>query len=431
MGFGRPLRPHKPFQKVGQTHIKIDTDLAVAGTCNIGYDLVVGGRNILTELNTALALASPTITGTCNVNGSLLVQGVNILNELYQKQSSITRVEPAGGARGIQLWEDDVMRNIKAGRNTTITADWDALTISGLGNGGGALGGITRLINETSKNVKALKAGTGITLVDDATYDAITVSVPDLPTIQSNIALKANSDDVYAKTTLDGMLAQKQRTLWIGAPSVGVSLVDSGYIVPGLNATTPLSVSKASGVITIASDTYSKAEINTLLSGKESALTPVGPLNISYNLQGGTWDLKIDPTGAMAVGSLSSSGDVSVGGKLIHKPYASLLIVTSGGNVSVTNYGYCAITSANITRVGTNNKAYTVTFPAAHPNGINFGVFVTPYTTSSTSWDGTNDYIVTAKVEPGGVAISVWCRRPGLPPTTGLVDGSFFVHTVP
>ena len=67
------------------------------------------------------------------------------------------------------------MRNLKAGRDATITADWDALTISGLGHGGGALGGITRLINETSKNVKALKAGTGITLVDDTAYDAITI----------------------------------------------------------------------------------------------------------------------------------------------------------------------------------------------------------------------------------------------------------------
>ena len=83
------------------------------------------------------------------------------------------------------------MRNLKAGRNTTITADWDALTIGGLGNGGGALGGITGLINETSKNAKALKAGTGITLVDDAAYDAITINVPNLPTIQSNIALSA------------------------------------------------------------------------------------------------------------------------------------------------------------------------------------------------------------------------------------------------
>ena len=171
---------------------------------------------------------------------------------LYQKQSSITRVDPARGARGIQLWEGDTMRN-------TITADWDALTISGLGNGGGALGGITRLINESSKNVKALKAGTGITLVDDAAYDAITINVPDLPTIQSNIALKANSADVYTKSILDSMFAEKQRTLWVGTPSVGVSLVDSGYIVPGLNAAAPLSVSKASGVITIASDTYSKA----------------------------------------------------------------------------------------------------------------------------------------------------------------------------
>ena len=99
----------------------------------------------------------------------------------------------------------------------------------------------------------------------------------------------------------------------MGTPSIGVSLVDSGYIVPGLNAAAPLSVSKASGVVTIASDTYSKAEINTLLSGKETALTPVLPLRMGYNLQGGAWEIEIDPTADMTVGSLSSYGNVSAG----------------------------------------------------------------------------------------------------------------------
>ena len=39
------LRP----RKVGQTRIKVYTDLGIVGTCNITYDLVVAGSNILKE----------------------------------------------------------------------------------------------------------------------------------------------------------------------------------------------------------------------------------------------------------------------------------------------------------------------------------------------------------------------------------------------
>jgi hypothetical protein len=85
-----------------------------------------------------------------------------------------------------------------------------------------------------------------------------------------------------------------------------------------------------------------------------------------------------------------------------------------------------------ITRVGTNGKAYMVTFPSVHPNGSAFVVMAVPYTGSSGSWgsDTFNDFICTTKGE-NNTGMSVWCRRPGFPSTTGMIDGSFYVYTVP
>ncbi len=110
------------------------------------------------------------------------------------------------------------------------------------------------------------------------------------------------------------------------------------------------------------------------------------------------------------------------------KPWASCLIITSttNGVSSLTTYGFCNLTTSNITRVGTGNKAYTITFPAAHPNGNNFVVMAVPYTSSSSSWDSTlnTDFVCTTKVE-NSLSMSVWCRRPGQAPAQGMIHGSF------
>ena len=141
--------------------------------------------------------------------------------------------------------------------------------------------------------------------------------------------------------------------------------------------------------------------------------------------------------------SLGISGDVIIGGTLAVggllntmsfyaiKPYASCLITTtSTGVVSLFNYGFCNLTAASVTRVGTNNKAYTITFPSAHPN-TNYAVISVPYTATSLTWDSTlnNDYVCTTKWE-SNTAMSVWCRRPGQAPAQGMIHGSFYVYTV-
>lgn len=99
--------------------------------------------------------------------------------------------------------------------------------------------------------------------------------------------------------------------------------------------------------------------------------------------------------------------------------------------MSLFNYGFCNLTASSVSRVGTGNKAYMITFPAVHPN-INFVVMAVPYTTSSSSWDSTNntDYVCTTKWE-SNTAMSVWCRSPGQSSVTGIISGSFYVYTVP
>ena len=156
-------------------------------------------------------------------------------------------------------------------------------------------------------------------------------------------------------------------------------------------------------------------------------------------------NVTIDNTGQITASSLATSGDVIITGSLTVgnllntmsfypvKPWASCLIITSGSNiVTLTNCGYCNLTASNVTRLGTGNKAYTITFPSAHPSGINIAVISTPYTGASSSWDYTNntDYICTTKVE-GSTSLTVWCRRPGQAATVGIISGSFYVYTVP
>ena len=54
------LRP----KKVGGTNIKIDTDVAIVGHCNVTYSLRIDGTDVITSLGTKAPLANPTFTGT-------------------------------------------------------------------------------------------------------------------------------------------------------------------------------------------------------------------------------------------------------------------------------------------------------------------------------------------------------------------------------
>jgi hypothetical protein len=116
-------------------------------------------------------------------------------------------------------------------------------------------------------------------------------------------------------------------------------------------------------------------------------------------------------------------------------PWASCLITTaSNGSAVVFSLGFQTLTTANLTRVGTGDKAYKITFPSPHPNGSLFAVIAVPYTPSSDSsgcdYTLNTDYICTTKAE-GSTGMSVWCRRPSVSNAFGIIHGSFYVYTVP
>ena len=133
-------------------------------------------------------------------------------------------------------------------------------------------------------------------------------------------------------------------------------------------------------------------------------------------------------------GNLDIAGTLSTSSFFSNKPWVSCLITTTSvGIISLTNYGFCTLTSANVTRIGTNSKAYSISFPA-HPNGNQFIVMAIPYTLTSASWDGSaipaTDYVCTTAIG-GSTSMNVWCRRPAESYNTGMVNGNFYCYTVP
>ena len=99
--------------------------------------------------------------------------------------------------------------------------------------------------------------------------------------------------------------------------------------------------------------------------------------------------------------NVTVDGSLTVAGWNRAKPYAAVLVQTTASVVSVTSFGYQTIATSNIARVGASSKAYQITFPTAHPLGSNFAVVARPYASSGTTWDGTNDFVLTSKADSG------------------------------
>ena len=139
-------------------------------------------------------------------------------------------------------------------------------------------------------------------------------------------------------------------------------------------------------------------------------------------------------------GNLSVIGNLTVTGFISAKPYASLRVSTgttgatpstasvigTPGPVTLTQYGF--LTNVGVSRgttVGaTNYFIYTFTMPTAHPQGTNYivnGAFVTG-STSSASPNAFLTFNVTSST-----SFTVWIRSS----TNILLDGNFFVYTVP
>ena len=94
----------------------------------------------------------------------------------------------------------------------------------------------------------------------------------------------------------------------------------------------------------------------------------------------------------------------------------------TGNAISATvNPGLASSETVALTGRSTNT-VYTFTFANAHPLGANHMVIATPNTALST----TAFYVCTTKVE-SSTSFSVWCRSTA----NAILDGDFFVHTVP
>ena len=203
------------------------------------------------------------------------------------------------------------------------------------------------------------------------------------------------------------------------------------------------------------------------LNEKEWVLATTAPLkkDTSFNLTGGIWTttLSLDPTASITAPNLTATGylvantanvtsNLTVGGNLAltgylaAKPYVSLRVTTGGGTpstnpsgstVTIGTPGLCVVvqngfvTDAVVgrgTAGSTNAFLYTVTWTTPHPLGTAYVPNVCFYTGSTTTAAPLG--VITAAVA-SSTAFTVWFRATVGSVSNVLVDGSFYVYTVP
>ena len=120
-------------------------------------------------------------------------------------------------------------------------------------------------------------------------------------------------------------------------------------------------------------------------------------------------------------GNLTVGGTVTLSNFLAHKPWVGFLVTTSGGVASISNHVGFKTTGISVSHTANGN--YTITIPA-HPNGAAYLTMLSPY---STSTGGASTY--PTGYSGNSTTIYVHCRSDvGV---TSVVDGNFYVHTVP
>ncbi len=103
---------------------------------------------------------------------------------------------------------------------------------------------------------------------------------------------------------------------------------------------------------------------------------------------------------------------------MFYKPYVALRLFA---NVIAQNTGQVASANIAISRPNGAGGVYSFTFPA-HPKGIDYLVMVQAFTRSTTS-----TFVVCTAAHSVSNNFSVWCRTAA----NGIIDGSFYVYTVP
>ena len=130
------------------------------------------------------------------------------------------------------------------------------------------------------------------------------------------------------------------------------------------------------------------------------------------------------------LGSITSSGDVSVGGTLTitnflqTKPWVGFLVTTSASPAGVATISkHVGYNTTGISVSHGDNGLYTFTIPA-HPSGANYLLMLSPYSTSTTS----SSTFPTGYGQTSTAAFA-YCRN-AIGGTTN-VNGNFYVYTVP
>ena len=121
-------------------------------------------------------------------------------------------------------------------------------------------------------------------------------------------------------------------------------------------------------------------------------------------------------------GSLTVAANLTVTGFYPVKPWIALYVQGNAISTAI-NVGFLAPSAFTMTRP---SSAYTFTFTTPHPNGNNFQIFATARTNGGAS----AFFVCTVKVETdstAGTKFTVWCRNAA----NAIVDGDFYVHTIP
>ena len=248
--------------------------------------------------------------------------------------------------------------------------------------------------------------------------------------IDTALLAKRNVTDSYDKATVDGLLYDKQAKIaltsplfWtlnmsvpyeIGCDSYTKSYVDGALAAkanlasPSFTGTSAFSAVTASGAVTCSStlNVGAAATCSTTLN-VTGATTCSATLNVSG---AATFSSTLNVTGAATFASF-----------LAPKPWVGFLVTTSGGTASISNHVGYKTTGISVSHTANGN--YTITIPA-HPDGAAFLTMLSPYSTSS---GNTTTY--PTGYTGNSTTIFVYCRSDvGV---TSVVDGNFYVHTVP
>ena len=129
------------------------------------------------------------------------------------------------------------------------------------------------------------------------------------------------------------------------------------------------------------------------------------------------------------------SGRVATTGGTPSSVSGSILTIGTAGTTSTTNYGFITPVLSRGTAGATNAFIYALTWTGAHPLGTNYAVYAQFHTGPTGSSSQAQSLQPTGKITTNvtsSTSFNVWIRTP-LNETYNnvLVDGTFYVHTVP